>query len=674
MNTVRVVGDVRLALPTLGSWLVLAAFAQPEMGGIFNNQAVVLALGAVCCILGLLCMKKFSLAGLWLLLTSSLLFSFASKLPTHVEKHPWNQAPVAHFWWTEWAIPIRSTFLSTTEQLPGVGGELIPGLAIGDTSRVSEQLSTAMKTVSLTHITAVSGANCVIVTATVMAVLSLCGAHRKIRLVVAVAALCAFVVLVTPQPSVLRAATMALIVIVALYRGRPSSGIPILAVASLILLLWDPWLSIDFGMILSVSATAGLLLFSEPIMQSLSRFLPAWLAILFSVPLAAQLTCQPFIILLTPTFPTYGVLANVIAGPAAPLATIVGLIACLVNTWAPLLAVPLMWIAWLPAQWIGNTALSLSTFPIAQIPWTAGIPGFAIMASVSIAVLILLLSAHAPWRRISGMLLTAAIALWAMTNVVQHLNFLHQLPATWEIAACDVGQGDGLIIRSAGHIAVIDVGRKPQPMTRCLEQLGITHVDLLVLTHFDKDHVGGLSALFGKVSRAIVGKPENTEDQELLEQLSESGAEVIRGLSGMTGQIGEAHWEVLWPDGEHPLMDTGNPGSVTILVTFPEFNALFLGDQGKESQLALLNSTHLPNVDVVKVAHHGSADQSATLYELLQPEIGIFSVGADNDYGHPRRETLNILEHLDALTPRTDEDGLVLVSESSTGLSVWTER
>jgi competence protein ComEC len=392
------------------------------------------------------------------------------------------------------------------------------------------------------------------------------------------------------------------------------------------------------------------------------------------VPLAAQLTCQPFIILLTPTFPTYGVLANVVAGSAAPLATIVGLIACVVITWAPWLAVPLLWIAWLPAQWVGNSAISLSTFPHAQIPWIAGIPGFAVMAAVSIAVFILFLSAHAPWRRLSGMLLIAAIGVWATNNVVQQQNFLQQLPASWVIAACDVGQGDGLIIRSAGHIAVIDVGRKPQPMTRCLEQLGITHVDILVLTHFDKDHVGGLSALFGKVSYAIVGKPENAEDQQLLEQLSRSGADVIRGHSGMKGQLGEAHWEVLWPDGERPFMDTGNPGSVTMLVTFPQFNALFLGDLGKESQLALLNSTYLPHVDVVKVAHHGSADQSSTLYELIQPVIGIFSVGADNDYGHPRRETLDILEHLHALTPRTDEDGLVLVSESSTGLSVWTER
>ena len=121
-------------------------------------------------------------------------------------------------------------------------------------------------------------------------------------------------------------------------------------------------------------------------------------------------------------------------------------------------------------------------------------------------------------------------------------------------------------------------------------------------------------------------------------------------------------------------MEMGNPGSVTLLFTFPRFRALFLGDLGKEAQLAMMSTAHLPQVHVVKVAHHGSADQSSSLYGLIQPQIGIFSVGKDNDYGHPRRETLEILSQLGALTPRTDQDGLILISESSTRLSVWTEH
>ncbi|MEG2778090.1 MAG: ComEC/Rec2 family competence protein, partial [Aurantimicrobium sp.] len=128
-----------------------------------------------------------------------------------------------------------------------------------------------MKTVSLTHITAVSGANIAVVTASVMAIAALCGAGRRVRLVIAVCALVAFVILVTPQPSVLRAAVMAVVVMIALFSGRPGSGIPLLAFATLLMLMWNPWWAIDYGFILSVSATAGLLLFSGPLASSLNR-------------------------------------------------------------------------------------------------------------------------------------------------------------------------------------------------------------------------------------------------------------------------------------------------------------------------------------------------------------------------------------------------------------------
>ena len=121
-------------------------------------------------------------------------------------------------------------------------------------------------------------------------------------------------------------------------------------------------------------------------------------------------------------------------------------------------------------------------------------------------------------------------------------------------------------------------------------------------------------------------------------------------------------------------MELGNPGSVTLLVAFPSFRALFLGDLGQEAQLALMNTVDLPTVQVVKVAHHGSADQSSTLYEKVNPAIGLFSVGAENEYGHPRSETLTLLTDLGAFTPRTDNDGLILISARSSGLSVWTEH
>ena len=676
MKSSRLSGDIRLALPTLGAWLVLVAVINiSELHSSITTFHVEILVGLFF-VLGLIGVRKNTVFGLWCFITAAFLQSCGFKLASHVQRVPWIKDEVTdEAWWSSWAIPLRSTFLSASEQLPGVGGQLIPGLAIGDTSRLSDNLVASMKTVSLTHITAVSGANCVLVTASAMLLLSLVGAHRKIRLIGALVTLFAFVVLVTPQPSVLRAATMASIVMFSLYRGRPSAGIPILASACIVLLLWDPWLSVDFGMILSAAATAGLLLFAQPLTHSLSRWMPQWLALVVSVPLAAQLACQPFVILLTPQFPTYGVLANLIAAPAAPVATMLGLLACLLYPWATHVAVPLLWLSWVPAEWVGFTAQFFSTLPHASIPWSSGFLGALSMAAISVIALLALISQLTLVRRVATVLLILVVSVWVTTQLVTQFRFTQSLPTDWDIAACDVGQGDGLIVRSDNRILVIDVGRKPEPMRHCFTQLGITHIDLLVLTHFDKDHVGGLEAVVGKVDHAIVGKPENSEDSSLLAELSQSGAQVSRGHSGMRGSLGHVDWHVLWPDGRHPTMEMGNPGSITLLVEFPRFNAIFLGDLGQEAQRELLNSSHVSDIDVVKVAHHGSADQSPALYEALQPEIGIFSVGADNDYGHPRQETLDILNKLHARTPRTDLNGLIIISSTaSTGLSVWTEH
>ena len=674
MNKVRIEADLRLSIPVLVGWSGLVVVLNVEIP-LFSPSTSHFGFVAVLALSGCFTLKRLPILGLTVLTSSAVLLSWLIQLPHHVDVLPWEKTPPIEIpWWLVWAEHLRNSFLDAASTLPSFGGQLIPGLAIGDTSRVSEHLSHSMKTVSLTHITAVSGANIAIVTASVMAIGALCGVGRRVRLVIAVCALVAFVILVTPQPSVLRAAVMAVVVMISLFSGRPGSGIPLLAFATLLMLMWNPWWAIDYGFILSVSATAGLLLFSGPLASSLNRWLPLWLATVIAIPLSAQLMCQPFIILLNPQLPTYGVLANVIAAPAAPIATIIGLAGCLLTWWIPGVAFPLLWLSWLPAEWIGQTATVLSRFPESQLPWISGPVGAITAAFVSVVILLMLLSSKKRVRNTLAVSVVVTVITLTITSVMSGLRFTASIPPDWSIAACDVGQGDGLVLRSEERIAVIDVGRTPEPLRHCLEQLGITHIDLLVLTHFDKDHVGGLEAVLGKVDVAVVGKPENAEDQGLLTELARSGASLHRGTQGLTGALGEAQWQVLWPDEHHPLMDMGNPGSVTLLLTFPRFKALFLGDLGKEAQLAMMSTVHLPQVHIVKVAHHGSADQSSSLYEQIQPQIGIFSVGQENDYGHPRRETLDMLSQLGTLTPRTDQDGLILISESSTGLSVWTEH
>ncbi|QYF74760.1 MBL fold metallo-hydrolase [Cryobacterium sp. PAMC25264] len=143
-------------------------------------------------------------------------------------------------------------------------------------------------------------------------------------------------------------------------------------------------------------------------------------------------------------------------------------------------------------------------------------------------------------------------------------------------------------MRDGERVALVDVGPDPALLTHCLDTLGVDTVDLLVLTHYDLDHVGGLDAVIGRVGTALVGVPENADDASLHSRLAEGGAEVREAARGDSGTLGGLAWHILWPIRGSPLMQTGNPGSVTILFDGAGIRSVFLGDLNEEAQDALL--------------------------------------------------------------------------------------
>lgn len=591
------------------------------------------------------------------------------------EPEPVRSAP----WFLDWANRLRTGFAAAAGDLPGAGADLLPGLAIGDTTAVDDDLDAAMKASSLSHLTAVSGANCAIVLALVLAVSSAAGLSRRWRVACALVLLAGFVVLVTPEPSVIRAATMATIVLIAGSVGRPGRGLPALALAVLVLLVSDPWLARNYGFALSVLATLGLLVLTVPLARRLRQWLPAPVAAVLAIPVAAQLACQPVLVLLSPTLPTYGVPANLLAAGAAPVATIVGLAACLVLPWLPGLAAPLVWLAWLPATWIAAVAQTTAALPASSLPWLGGALGVLLTLACTVAVVVLLAAprpgpGHAVARLGSGALLCLAVGCTVGASLGTGLGRATVFPADWQIAACDIGQGDAVVVRDGDRVALIDVGPDPALLTACLAALGIDRVDLLVLTHYDFDHVGGLDAVIGRVDTALVGPPETGADARLGSLLARSGARVTEAARGQHGTLGALAWQVLWPIGGGDVFTTGNDGSVTVRFEGRGISSVFLGDLGEGAQNALLTAGEIGQVDVVKVAHHGSGDQSAALYAELRARVGLVSVGEDNGYGHPTRSILDLLDSASTATVRTDQAGLAVIAPAGGSLRVWTER
>lgn len=578
------------------------------------------------------------------------------------------------------AAAVREDFVERATRLPEPGAGLLPGLAVGDTRAVSEELNAAMITSGLSHLTAVSGANCAIVVGAVFWLVSLCGGGRALRVVIALTALAAFVVLVTPEPSVIRASVMAALAMLTLLCGRPSAGVGVLCLAVTGILMTDPWLATTPGFALSAAATAALIMLAPPLARGMARWMPHPLALAVAIPLAAQLACGPIIALFAEQQSIIGIPANMLADPAAPIATVIGLLACLAAP-VPPLADLFAAAAWLPAAWIETTATVSDAVPGGTVLVVPGIAAALVVAVLSAAIGIVL-SRTGPagsrivrWARIGsvGLLVTAGALLGARMLLSGPLVGT-TVPENWAIAACDVGQGDALVIRSEDRIALIDTGMEPEPLTTCLGALGVDRIDLLVLTHFDADHVGAADALVGRVDAVMHGPAETGQDRRLLTTLQDAGAELVPASAGLQGGLGAAQWRVLWPRGDSAAFPFGNDASVVVEIDGGGVpRSLFLGDLSAVPQRMLAAQLH-GSYAVVKVAHHGSADQDPGLYAQVRPSAAIFSAGVDNDYGHPRAETIAATESAGALTLRTDLQGRILIGLDGDALTVWTER
>ncbi|WP_218869574.1 ComEC/Rec2 family competence protein [Microbacterium sp. AK009] len=564
------------------------------------------------------------------------------------------------------ASDLRSGLVAAVSGLPDPGRALIPGLAVGDTRLVTEELETAMTKSSLSHLTAVSGANCALVVGVAYLLGAALGLRRGARTMLALAALGGFVVLVTPEPSVVRAGVMAAVAMLAVLLGRSGIGLAVLSLAVVSLLALDPWLSISLGFALSVVATGSLLVLAPPLAAGLARVLPAPLALILSVPIAAQIACGPLLVLVQPTIPLYGVLANVLAAPAAPVATIVGLLACL-SPMIPLLQSGLAALAWIPAAWIAAVAETASALPAAEAPWIGGIGGLLTLAAAGAAVWVLV--AVRPRRRgaLRALRLTSGLALALTLGIVSGTTALRTLagpltlPGAWDVIACDIGQGDAVLVRSAGSVALVDTGPDPVALGACLDRVGVNRIDLLVLTHFDIDHTGGVDAVVGRVGTVIHGPLDGASAARVRSALVTGGADVQEVHQGTSGRLGDATWRTLWPRRNSPAFPPGNDASVVLDVHGAGIpSVLLLGDLSAAPQRALVDDGVLSDsYDLVKVAHHGSADQHVPLYDDVDAAAALITVGQGNRHGHPREDILRALAATGTAVARTDEDGLV---------------
>ena len=543
---------------------------------------------------------------------------------------------------------------------------LLRGIVLGDTAGMDAILVEDFRISGLAHLTAVSGTNCAIVIGAVLWPLRRTRLGGLTSAVIGGVALAGFVVLVGPQPSVLRAAVMGAITLLALGTGRARQAVPALAGTVLVLCALDPALAHDLGFALSVAATAGIIVVAGSWAEKLAdRGWPAFLATATAVCAAAGLFTAPVLLLIVDRVSLISLPANLLVVPVVAAVTVLGLAAALLAPAWPWLAEVLLRAADWPLRWMVWVAKGCARTPGAVLPWPGGVWGALALVAVIVASIILLRRRRLRW-------LAAAVCLGVVVSGVSVRTFTPSWPPTgWSLVACDVGQGDALVVSlGPGRALVVDAGPDPVLVDGCLRRLGVAEVPLLLLSHLHADHIDGMAGVFrGRTVGAVATSPDAPPAEAYARILRLAKATEMGILTlhpGRTHAVETATVEVLGPVARY--VDTRsdpNNSSVVARITVADVSLLATGDVESEAQSDLLRRGTDLGADVLKVAHHGSAYQEPAFLTATRARVALISVGVDNDYGHPDEVLLDRLGRAGMSVHRTDQHGDIAVAASA---------
>ncbi|UYM05759.1 ComEC/Rec2 family competence protein [Solicola gregarius] len=568
-------------------------------------------------------------------------------------------------WWWDASARMRA---GVTEAVSGRSDDvagLVPALVHGDDHALPAQLAEDFRASGLTHLLAVSGTNLTLVVGFLLFLARLLGARGRWKIALGVLGTAGFVLLARPEPSVVRAAAMGVVAIAGLGAGGSGRGIRSLSWAIVGLLLLDPWLARTAGFVLSVCATAGILVLAPPWRDRLARWMPRWCAEAIAVPLAAQLACTPAVAVISGQVSFVAVAANLLVAPAVGPATVLGLLGGVVALVSDPASHLVGWVTGLFAGWIVAIGHRAAALPGAAAEWGTDPPTI-----IAITVVSVLLAAGCHWALARPLVCVPAVALAAVL-IVRPVS-IGWPPPGWVMVMCDVGQGDANVLNAgSGEAVVVDTGPDPRPVDRCLDDLGVDRVPLVVLTHDHADHTGGLEGVLADRTVGALGVDAATVPDDV-------GVPVVRLEFGDRQSVGAVSWRVVGPVGaEAPVSDPSdgaavNNTSVVLLAEVGGIRILLTGDVEPEAQAAILRAVPDLEADVLKVPHHGSGNQDPAFFRAVDAPFALVSVGADNDYGHPDPDMLELAEQNAMRVVRTDLRGDIAVVDGDGGPEVVT--
>lgn len=533
-------------------------------------------------------------------------------------------------------------------------------LLLGDRTDIDYETDTAFKVSGISHIIAVSGLHVSILFAFVY---FLSGRRRFLTSLIGIPVILLFAAVVGFTPSVTRAAVMQILMMLAMVLKREYDAPTELAFSALAMLVWNPLVIVSVSFQLSFACMAGIFLFSEPIRNWLQhekrlgtgkRSFENWFVSSVSVSVSATVLTVPLVAVYFETVSLIGALTNLLTlwvitfifyGVMAVCA-----LSCVHMAAASVVASLIAW----PIRYVLKVSRLLASFPLAAVYTKSGyIVAWLVFAYVLLGIYVMM--KKKPAVLLSGLVLgTLCLPIG--------LSWAEPLSDHGRMTMLDVGQGQAILLQSEGKTFLVDCGGDYDDdaadiTAETLLSQGISRLDGIILTHYDRDHSGGIPNLLTRIHADVILVPYSSDEngvQQQLVKLAGSAVQVVREDTVLN--FGDVNITLFAPES----YNSGNESSMCVLFQVGKCDILITGDRGTDGERLLLTQHELPTVEVLVVGHHGSKHStSEALLETVRPLYAFISVSEDNSYGHPAQETLDRLEQFGCIIFRTDEDGTV---------------
>ncbi|WZL74613.1 DNA internalization-related competence protein ComEC/Rec2 [Clostridiaceae bacterium 35-E11] len=567
--------------------------------------------------------------------------------------------------------------------LPEKEGGVLLAILLGDKDVLDIDIYQTFKDIGVAHILAVSGLHVGIVYLFVNRLLGRCSS--KIKIPVLLAVLCFYVIITGCSHSILRAASMTGILIVAPMMNRRYDALSALCIVALVFLVINPISLMDVGFQLSFASVLSIIALYQPILTRLRRLPEFWGQVL-AISTAAQVGLIPVIAYHFNYIALSAFIVNI------PIVILVGYVVPL-----GLVTIIIGFVHLHTATILGGIIFYLMKIMVSLSNFVKSMP-FANMSVISpswflilcyysfLSIFIMDEEKIKSCRCNRNRLLMLIIALYMVG-----IGAIHFMPSKMKITFVDVGQGDCILIQTPRGKNILIDGGGSDPKTNAKVDVGkevlvpfllknrVRKIDMILISHYHTDHIGGLLHVLKniKVSSLMVGMDD--EKNEILQNLkAQCFVKKIKIYKGEKDDIinVEKHlsMKILHPTkfAMNTDEDEVNNQSLVILLTYKGKKILFTGDIEGETEKKLIENYPQLKVDVLKVAHHGSVTSSTESFiATIDPKIAIIQVGK-NHFGHPHQKVLDRFVENNIILFRNDKNGAVTLKIDGKSMQVKT--